>query len=318
MNELPTWLWIPVVLLAALMQTIRNTAQRSLADQAGPVGASLARFLYGMPFALAAVIAIQFGSAAVTTANVFSLKYAAWLLVAALGHAGGSALLTAGMMRGNFVVAVTYSKTEILQIAVFSTLFLSEMPGRLSAIGIMLALLGVLLLSARAKATTMAGLQARQSAAITAAFGLGTGACYAIAAVGYRIAGLELLDSGVSPLATACWSVLLAQLVQSVTMGGWMAVRSPAALRAVFASRQLALATGSAGAFASLCWFFGYVLRPAADVRLLGMVEVVFSYFVSRRILNEETPMRERVAMLLVIAGAVCACLSADAAPIAR
>mgnify|MGYP002143199223 CR=1 FL=1 len=38
---------------------------------------------------------------------------------------------------------------------------------------------------------------------------------------------------------------------------------------------------------ASLCWFLAYVLRPATDVRIVGMAEVVFSYFVSHRLLRE-------------------------------
>ena len=45
------WLWIPIVLWAALAQTARNAAQRSLVAQAGTLGATLARFLYGLPFA---------------------------------------------------------------------------------------------------------------------------------------------------------------------------------------------------------------------------------------------------------------------------
>ena len=47
------WAWVPIVLWAALAQTARNAAQRSLVAQAGTWGATLARFLYGLPFAAA-------------------------------------------------------------------------------------------------------------------------------------------------------------------------------------------------------------------------------------------------------------------------
>ena len=51
-----TYAWIPIVLWAALAQTARNAAQRSLVAQAGTLGATLARFLYGLPFAAAWVL----------------------------------------------------------------------------------------------------------------------------------------------------------------------------------------------------------------------------------------------------------------------
>lgn len=51
------------------------------------------------------------------------------------------------MKERNFVVAVTYSKTEVLQVALFSTLFLHELPGVLSAVAMLVATLGVVLLS---------------------------------------------------------------------------------------------------------------------------------------------------------------------------
>ena len=47
-----SWAWIPIVVGAALMQTIRNAAQRSLVADLGTLAATLVRFLYGLPFAL--------------------------------------------------------------------------------------------------------------------------------------------------------------------------------------------------------------------------------------------------------------------------
>ncbi len=48
----PDWLWIPVTVCAAFAQTMRNAAQRSLTVELGTLGATLVRFLYGLPFAL--------------------------------------------------------------------------------------------------------------------------------------------------------------------------------------------------------------------------------------------------------------------------
>jgi hypothetical protein len=46
-----SWAWIPITLGAALAQTLRNAAQRSLTGDLGALGATLVRFLYGLPFA---------------------------------------------------------------------------------------------------------------------------------------------------------------------------------------------------------------------------------------------------------------------------
>ena len=45
----PAWLWIPLTIFAAAAQTVRNTAQRRLTGELGTLGATLVRFLYGMP-----------------------------------------------------------------------------------------------------------------------------------------------------------------------------------------------------------------------------------------------------------------------------
>ena len=46
-------IWIPITVFAALAQTIRNAAQRHLVAELGTLGATLVRFLYGLPFAAA-------------------------------------------------------------------------------------------------------------------------------------------------------------------------------------------------------------------------------------------------------------------------
>ena len=57
--EYAAWLWIPVTIWAALAQTLRNAAQRSLTGELGTLGATLVRFLYGLPFAVAWMLAVQ-------------------------------------------------------------------------------------------------------------------------------------------------------------------------------------------------------------------------------------------------------------------
>ena len=45
-------LWISITLAATGLQVARNALQRGLLASAGPWGASLVRFLFGLPFSL--------------------------------------------------------------------------------------------------------------------------------------------------------------------------------------------------------------------------------------------------------------------------
>ena len=55
-------LWILMTAAAAPLQVARNALQRGLVGDAGPWGATLVRFLFGLPFSLAI-----FGAAALAT-----------------------------------------------------------------------------------------------------------------------------------------------------------------------------------------------------------------------------------------------------------
>ena len=94
------WAWIPIVLWAALAQTARNAAQRSLVAQAGTLGATLARFLYGLPFAGAYVLLLHALPATAAGVPHFSTGYFGWLIVGALAQLAATAFLLAASVKG--------------------------------------------------------------------------------------------------------------------------------------------------------------------------------------------------------------------------
>jgi drug/metabolite transporter (DMT)-like permease len=112
-----------------------------------------------------------------------------------------------------------------------------------------------------------------------------------------------------SPWLVGAWGVLGAQIAQTILLGGWLAWRSPQSLQAMFRERKVALAAGAAGAIASVGWFTALALTSAANVRALGMVEVVFSYLVSHRFMKEKLAPAEQLGLLLVGIGLVVLCL---------
>lgn len=295
------WLWMAIVVAGALAQTARNAAQRSLVAQAGTLGATLVRFLYGIPFAAALVALLHALPATASPVPDFHAAYLGWLMVGALGQLAATAFMLAAMRQRNFVVGVAFSKTDALQVALFGTLFLRELPGTVTLLAMALATTGVVLLSMPAKGARLEG---RAWTGAAAWWGLASGAGFAISAVGYRGAALQLPD--VPAWIIGAWGVLLAQTAQSALLGGWLAVKAPSALKATMTAWRISLVAGAAGALASLCWFTAFALTTAANVRTLGMVEVVFSYLVSRRLLREKLAPAEQAGLLLVVAGLLC------------
>ena len=313
------WAWIPIVIWAAFAQTIRNAAQRTLTAKVGTLPATLVRFLYGLPFAVAWLLLVTHALGDAVAAHPwppFSAKYFAWASVGAISQLAATALLLLAMKERNFIVAVAYSKTEVLQVALFATLFLHELPGWLTALAMVTATAGVMLLSmptAPTQAPQATKATAPGSAGLAAPwvnkavwYGVGSGACFALANVGFRGASLTL--PGVSAWLIGAWSVVWAQALQSLLLGSYLAAREPGSLVAIARAWRVSTVAGTMGALASIGWITATAMHSVAEVRTLGLVEVLFAYLVSHRLFKEKLTRKERVGLALVTAGLVVVC----------
>lgn len=303
------WIWIPITLWAALAQTVRNAAQRTLTADLGTLAATLVRFLYGLPVAAVWVLATCVLGDRPGLVPVFTASYAAWLAMGAITQVGATAFLLLAMKERNFILAVAYSKTEVLQVALFSTVLLHELPSTVAMLAMAAATVGVVLLSVPRSAVAGGGAAAPRAGGNgrLVAYGLASGACFALASVGFRGASLALGD-GVLPWVAGGWGVLWAQLLQTLLLGGWLLARQPGVVQAIAKAWKLSVVAGSMGAVASIAWFTAYAMRPAADVRTLGLVEVIFSYLVSRRVFRESLSRLEAAGLALVVVGLVGIC----------
>jgi drug/metabolite transporter (DMT)-like permease len=291
------WLWIPVTLWAAFAQTVRNAAQRHLTTELGTLGATLVRFLYGVPFAALWLLAVaQWQQLALPEPNA---RFVAWVALGGLSQIAATALLLRTMQARNFALGVAYSKTEVLQVAVFGLAFLGDPLSLPAALAVASGTFGVLLLSPadreRPLRTFLTGWTSR-----TAALGLVCGALFALSAVGYRGAALALP----SPfLMAAAYTLLAAQLFQTVVLGGWLLARDARIVRRVLGAWRMSLFAGFMGAAASAGWFTAFAIEPVAHVRTLGLIELVFSYAVSRRLFRERLSGFELAGMAFLAVG---------------
>jgi drug/metabolite transporter (DMT)-like permease len=275
---------------AAFAQTVRNAAQRHLTAELGTLGATLVRFLYGLPFAALWLMAVR----GITAAPMPSpgSAFLLWVLLGAVSQIGATALLLRTMQERNFAVGVAYSKTEVLQVGLFALAFLGDPLTLPAAAAMVCGTLGVLMLSPLSRTGWTS------KAALT---GLASGAGFALSAVGYRGAALALPDAGFL-MAAAC-TLLAAQLTQTLLLGGWLLARAPGVVRRTVRAWRVSLFAGFMGAAASAGWFTAFAIEPVAHVRTLGLVELLFSYAVARRFFLEKLTPLELAGIALISAG---------------
>ncbi len=296
----PDWLWIPITLWAAFAQTLRNAAQRHLTAELGTLGATLVRFLYGLPFAaLWLWLVSRVGGYALPAAGG---SFAFWVTFGAVSQIAATAFLLATMQERNFALGVAYSKTEIIQVAIFGLAFLGDPVTTATALAVLLGTFGVLLLSPADKARPLASLVAGWTSR-AALLGLASGAGFALSAVGYRGAALAL--QGTPFLMAAAYTLVIAQAIQTLLLGGWLLWRNRDVVLRVFRAWRASLFAGFMGAAASAGWFTAFTLETAAHVRTLGLAELVFSMAVARRFFREKLSPLELGGVALLAAGIV-------------
>lgn len=289
----PTLLWIPATIGAAAAQTARNLMQRRLIDVIGTVGATQVRFLYGFPFACLFLAAVALATGEAVPAP--SLRFVAFAAGGALAQIAATALMLSAMRSKGFAVVTAFTKTEPVLVAVFALAVLGDrltLPGGLA---IVVATVGVILV------TTKRGLPLAQAGIGTAAMGIGSGALFAIAAVGFRGAILTLEEG--SFLMRATTTLVWGLGLQTALLGLWLALFDRRAMSASVAAWRGSLFAGFMGAVASQFWFLGFALTSAANVRTLGLVEVLFAALVARIAFGQRMDRRELTGLVLVTGG---------------
>jgi drug/metabolite transporter (DMT)-like permease len=284
-------LWVVFTLIAAAAQTARNAMQRELTATLGTVGATHVRFLFGFPFALLFLFGLL-----VLTGNhlpVVPSAFWPWVIGGALGQIAATALMLSAMGERSFVVAYAYIKTEPVQVALFGLIFLGDKVTPLSAVAILIATAGVIVISLKPGAS---GGTMRSTL-----IGLGGGTMFALSAISYRgaILSLGLADF----VLAATFTVTVGLVMQAALLSAYLALRDPKVLRAIARAWKPSLFAGFMGAFASEFWFLAFAITTAANVRTLALIEVLFAQGVTRFVFRQPTTQREAVGIVLVVIG---------------
>ncbi|THD81141.1 MAG: DMT family transporter [Phenylobacterium sp.] len=285
-------LWIFLTAAAAPLQVARNALQRGLVGDAGPWGATLVRFLFGLPFSLAifgVVAALSPGAAA-----HLSTRYAVVVIGGAIAQMAATASLLAAMRRSGFAVATVMQQSSLPFAAIFGWALLGDGLDARAWIGIAAATAGLAILSWPRR-------EQMQGAGLGVLLGLASGAAFAVALNAFREAG-RAFDPG-HPIFSATASVCIAQTLQSLILLTALAVLRPAALLAVARSWRASLGAGFFGAAASACWFGALALAPAGPVRAIGVIEAPIAAAAGRRLFKERLSPRQLAGGALAALG---------------
>jgi drug/metabolite transporter (DMT)-like permease len=284
-------LWAVFTVIASLGQTARNAMQRELTRTVGTVGATLVRFLFGLPFGILFLAGVVYWSGTALPAP--RPAFLAWDALGSVTQICGTALMLLAMNERSFVVATAYLKTEPVLVALFGFAFLGDRLTMQSQLAIVVATTGVMLMS------WMKGAAAASIRPL--AFGLGAAALFGISAVGFRGAILSL--DAPSFVMAATFALAVALSIQTALLCVYLALFDRKSLVAVLHEWRPSLFAGFMGAAGSQFWFLAFALTSAANVRTLALIEVLFAQIISRRFFDQKSVPREIIGIVLVVTG---------------
>ena len=294
--------WIPVTFAAAGLQIARTALQHRLRALLSVSGAGFVRYLYGAPLSIAAVLACVLAGL-----DIPSIEARFWPRIAGGGLAQilGTVFLIRAFDARNFAIGTVLSKTEVVQVALFSLVLLGEPLRAAGWIGAVVCTIGVGLLASRGTKVTW-----RSLTGPAGLYGLAAGGMLGLASVAIRSATGSLGDA-----APAAFRALIALAVmnsmQTVLHGGYIVARTSERpqVRLVLRHWRSSAVVGVLSVTGSACWAIALALENAAKVRTLGQVELVFAFTVSTIWLKDRHTKGEYLASGLIVAGVLAVML---------
>ena len=151
-------LWVVFTIAAAATQALRTAVQRRVTSTIGNLGASYIRFSYAFPIAW--LFSLLYNNLASTTLPDLTATFWVWINLAALTQVIFTILLVQLFSHRSFAAAVAFSKTEVLQTAIFEALILRVVVTLQTGAAIALGVFATVLLSFAKASLKLANLRA--------------------------------------------------------------------------------------------------------------------------------------------------------------
>ena len=291
-----TALWIPITIAAAFFQNLRSALQKAIKGRLSTTGASYARFVYALPFALVYAWALHaWGGHALPEAHGTFLL---WCLFGSISQILFTVVLLWMFSFRSFAVGTTFSKLEVVLIAALGAVLLGDTVGPVAILAIAIGAAGTLLL-AMTETRLSPGALIRGLGEKATAVGLLCAALLGASVVGFRGAALSLGHPDF--VMAAAYTLAIALVMQTAMMGAWFIAFDRAELARVFREWRRALPVGVAGLLGSICWFTAFTLMNAAYVRAVGQIELLFTFLASVFFFREQVKTSEIAGIVLIV-----------------
>ena len=292
--------WIFWSLFAATMQAVRTAGQKYLTRDISASGATLVRFLFGLPFAIA-YLTYLLGNRNWDLPSP-DARFLIFAFLAGLLQVMGTILLVRLFTLRNFAVGTCYVRTEILITALIGWLVFGEMVSLPGWVAMVTAVVGLVLITL-ARSGKVSDLWNK-----SALYGLGSGLTFSLASLLIREASLSFgMDDH---LLTAAMVLAYMVSVQTLMMLVTVLFRDASEMTVIFKKWRPCLFVGLTSVAGSTGWFTALTLERAAYVVTLGQVEFLLSLAISVYFFRERLGRGELLGMVILVAGIVGLLLS--------
>jgi drug/metabolite transporter (DMT)-like permease len=296
-------IWIPIAILAALMQAVRTAAQKSLNARLSTWMTTYVRSLFGLPFSVLYLWAVMRYEGLGWPA--LDGRYLAYCFAAAAVQVIATYLLIWLFQMRNFAVGTMLSKTDVMQAAIIGSLLFSEAISLVGWIAIALTIAGVIAISVGRVGLGKLGTGEMSLAEALVAkptlVGLATGFFFCMSYLFLREASLGLGQGGF--LYRAAWTVVIVGALQVGFVGAGLIVTEPGSFRQLGSALGACLFIGVTSAIGSVGWFTAMTLENASYVKAVGQVEVVFTLTISALYFREHINRLELFGIAVIVAG---------------
>lgn len=287
-------IWIFFTVMAAFMQAWRNAFQKQLSLTVDVYGVTLARFIFGLPFAVCYIF-ILYQQQPLAQAVEFTTRYWLYVFIAGISQIAATALMVQLFKQKNYAIGVGLAKSEAILAAIIAVVVLSEKLTVLGWGGVALGGVAVFLLSN--------GKEKQDISLSTLSIGIGSGLCFAITSLLVREASLEL--DNLPYLYRAAWVLLSIIGFQCLSMLLFLILFSRKTLVAMWHKIGLTFKVSVCSFLASLGWFTAMSMQSVAIVKTLGQIEILFSLMISVYFFKEQLAKTEHLGLILVVIAAI-------------
>ena len=284
-----------MAMLGATAQAFRTAGQKYITAEAGRIGASFMRFLYAIPFSCLWLFYWHYESDIALPATTSHFWF--WVVSASLLQIGFTICLVVLLQLRNFAAGTAFSKTEVLQAAIFEAILVGYIASFSIALAIGVGIVAVLLLGARSGELALPDLL-KQIGSKAGVVGLLSGSFLGCATVCYGIASRQLETD--DAILRASITAAIATLVQTSFMIPLMGIWARGQLIAAFRLWRAGLFIGIFSSLSTITWFVAFALHYVGPARAIGQIELVISILISALFFKERISRTEYIAIMLL------------------